>query len=80
MMKYSVVLISLLLLCGCSTFYYGYSRQEWESLSKLEQEKARQAYKDVRYDHQQNIYGNPSEDASNAFIERAINHDQANFR
>ncbi|MDX1692947.1 MAG: hypothetical protein R3208_04230 [Ketobacteraceae bacterium] len=69
--KYLALLVAAGL-CGCSTFYYGYSKAEWESLTRLEQEQAKQAYKEVRYDHQQNVYGNPPEDASNAFIDRAL--------
>ena len=61
-----------LLLSGCSTFYYGYSKEEWDSLSKLEQERAKYAYKEVRHAHQQNIYGDPADDASKAFVERAL--------
>ncbi len=68
-----IILLGLaLLLSGCSTFYYGYSKEEWESLTKLEQERAKHAYKDVRYAHQQNIYGAPADDASKAFVERAL--------
>ena len=67
-----VAAAGVLWLAGCSGFYYGYSRDEWNSLTEYEQEKARQEYKDVRYAHQQNIYGNPPEEATKAFIERAI--------
>jgi hypothetical protein len=64
--------VALLCITGCSGFYYGYSLEEWNSLTAYEQEKAREEYKDVRYAHQQNIFGNPPEEATDAFIERAI--------
>ena len=60
----------LLLMSACSTFYYGYSKAEWEALSPDEQARAKQEYADVIAEHNKNIFPDPLEKADQDFKER----------
>ncbi len=70
--KYIIAIVSGFVFLGCSTFYYGYSKAEWYSLTESEQVLAKQEYLQVIEEHNKNIHGDPREEATEAFKERAF--------
>ena len=57
---------------ACSTFYYGYSKQEWAQMSERERALAKVAYYEILGAQQKNKQGDPQEKAYEDFKDRAI--------
>ena len=60
------------LFTACSNLYFGYSKEEWNALSESDREKAKAEYKKVIDEKDKISQGNPREEASKNFVERAI--------
>lgn len=71
-MKKFIVVIFVVFLAGCSSFYFGYSKEEWVLLSETERAAAKEAYRHVIAQKDKVVQGNPRDDAANAFVERAV--------
>jgi cation transport regulator ChaC len=65
-------MIFLLSLVGCSNLYYGHTKEQWVSMTDLEQQKAKASYEEIIRAKQEHVNGNPRDDATNAFIGRAV--------
>jgi len=65
------VVISLVA-CACSTYYYGYSRQEWAAMSERERALAKVAYYEILAEQEKMKREDPQEKAYEDFKDRAI--------
>lgn len=65
-----VIFAVFLALNGCATFYYGYSKEQWDSMSPDEQELAKAEYADVIAEHNKNTFQDSQDKATEAFKDR----------
>ncbi|MCG8668713.1 MAG: hypothetical protein MI867_04815 [Pseudomonadales bacterium] len=70
----TIFLALVLSLMGCSKLYFGYNQEEWNKLSKLQQQQVMANYRKAREEQAKLIYGDPAKDAGDAFVERATGY------
>lgn len=56
-----------LFLSGCSSFYYGYPKNEWEALSAQQQEVVKKDYQKIVKEKNLIVHGDPVEEATDTF-------------
>ena len=64
--------LAFVVITGCSSLYYGYTAEQWGSLSDAEKQKAKESYSDIINAKSMMAGGNPRDDATKAFVQRAI--------
>ena len=70
--KYIFIALLAIPLFACSTFYYGFSKEEWAQMSERDRALAKVAYYEVLAEQEKNKKGDPREEAYEDFKDRAI--------
>ena len=57
------------LIAGCTTQYYGYTKEEWNRMTPFEQEKAKVEWRDVIAAKEQGALGDPRKEINQGFVD-----------
>ena len=70
--KFLAIAASLIMFSGCIGDYYGYTLQEWNSLSQEQQKKAIKSYNQLVANKNKEVHGDPIKEATDDFIDRNL--------
>ena len=69
LVKILIILLPALIIQACTTQYYGYTKEEWNRMTRFEQEKAKVEWRDVIAAKEKGTLGDSRAEISEGFVD-----------
>ncbi|MFT7559395.1 MAG: hypothetical protein ACI93R_001306 [Flavobacteriales bacterium] len=66
-----LIIMACLIVSSCGPQYFGYTKDEWNKLSKRDKRDAKEDFNQIIKDKNTMVFGDPIEEATQAFEDRA---------